>query len=140
MVLGVTIPAGGGIEDGEKVLDILARHPSTARFISRKLAMRFVADDPPASLVERMAQTFLKTDGDLRAVMETMLEFERILVAGRVSVEDEIAVRDGGERGARGRRATWITPLRWPTRWRSWASRCIARWSPPGTPSRPRNG
>jgi len=73
-VLGVTIPAGGGIEDGEKVLDILARHPSTAHFISRKLAIRFVADDPPPALVERMAQTFLKTNGDLRAVMTTMLE------------------------------------------------------------------
>ena len=46
-MLGVTIPAGGGKEDGEKVLDILARHPSTARFISRELAQRFVADDPP---------------------------------------------------------------------------------------------
>jgi len=72
-VLGVTIPAGGGIADGEKVLDILARHPSTAHFISRKLAQRFVADDPPASLVERMAQTFLKSDGDIRAVMQAML-------------------------------------------------------------------
>lgn len=72
-VLGVTIPAGGGEKDGEKVLDIVARHPSTARFISRKLAQRFVADDPPAGLVDRMAATFLKTDGDLRAVMNTML-------------------------------------------------------------------
>lgn len=72
-VLGVQIPGGGGQSDGEKVLDLVARHPSTARFISRKLAERFVADDPPAALVERMAQTFLKTDGDLRAVMETML-------------------------------------------------------------------
>src|SRR5262249_2780567 len=73
-VLGVKIPSGGGIEDGEKVLDIVARHPSTARFISRKLAMRFVADDPPQPLVDRMAETFRKTDGDLRAVMRTMLE------------------------------------------------------------------
>jgi uncharacterized protein (DUF1800 family) len=73
-VLGFTIPAGGGIEDGEKVLDILARHSSTAYFISNKLAVRFVADDPPPALVERMARTFLKTNGDLRAVMTTMLE------------------------------------------------------------------
>jgi len=73
IVLGVTIPAGGGIADGEKVLDIVSRNPNTAHFISRKLAQRFVADDPPAALVERMAQTFLKSDGDLRAVMETML-------------------------------------------------------------------
>jgi uncharacterized protein (DUF1800 family) len=72
-VLGVKIPAGGGESDGEKVLDIVARHPSTAHFVSKKLAMRFVADDPPAALVDRMAQTFLKSDGDLREVMQTML-------------------------------------------------------------------
>ena len=52
VVLGQTIK-GGGIEDGERVLDLLARHPSTARFIATKLARRFVADEPPASLVER---------------------------------------------------------------------------------------
>jgi uncharacterized protein (DUF1800 family) len=74
VVLGVTIPAGGGISDGEKVLDIVAHHPSTAHFISRKLAMRFVADDPPESLVSKMAQTFTRTDGDIRAVLQTMLD------------------------------------------------------------------
>jgi uncharacterized protein (DUF1800 family) len=73
VVLGRTIPAGGGVADGEKVLDIVARHPSTARFISRELARRFVADDPPASLVDRMARTFQQTGGDLREVMKTML-------------------------------------------------------------------
>ncbi len=71
-VLGHKIAAGGGEQDGLQVIDILARHPSTARFISRKLAQRFVADDPPKALVDRMAQTFMKTDGDLRAVLETM--------------------------------------------------------------------
>jgi uncharacterized protein (DUF1800 family) len=81
-VLGVTIPAGGGIGDGEKVLDILVHHSSTARFISRKLAMRFVADDPPASLVDRLSATFLKTDGDLRAVMKTLLESKEFWSAG----------------------------------------------------------
>ena len=81
-MLGVTIPAGGGIEDGEKVLDIVARHPSTARFISRKLAQRFVADDPPAGLVDRMARTFQKTDGDLRAVMKTMLDSKEFWSVG----------------------------------------------------------
>jgi uncharacterized protein (DUF1800 family) len=73
VVLGHVIPAGGGMNDGLKVLEILARHPSTAHFISLKLARRFVADDPPPSLVDRMAQTFTETDGDLRAVMQTML-------------------------------------------------------------------
>lgn len=72
VVLGRKIPAGGGEQDGLQVIDILARHPSTARFISTKLAQRFVADNPPKSLIDRMAQTFTKTDGDLRAVLETM--------------------------------------------------------------------
>jgi len=73
-VLGVRIPAGGGIGDGFKVLHLVAHHPSTARFISRQLAMRFVADDPPASLLDRMSATFLKKDGDLRAVLKTMFD------------------------------------------------------------------
>jgi uncharacterized protein (DUF1800 family) len=73
VVLGHTIPRGGGEGDGLRVLEILSRHPSTAQFISRKLAQRFVADEPPKTLVDRMAATFQKTDGNLRAVMETLL-------------------------------------------------------------------
>ncbi len=72
VVLGRTIPAGGNESDGLQVIDIVARHPSTARFISTKLAQRFVADDPPKALVDRMAATFTKTDGDLRVVLQTM--------------------------------------------------------------------
>lgn len=72
-VLGQKIAAGGGKGDGERVLEILLKHPSTARFISQKLAVRFVADEPPAELVKRMAETFTKTGGDLRAVMKTMV-------------------------------------------------------------------
>jgi len=67
------IAAGGGMEDGEQVLDILARHPSTAHFISKELAQRFVADNPPEALVNRMAQTFLASGGSIREVMKTML-------------------------------------------------------------------
>src|ERR1700677_1508090 len=73
IVLGHVIAAGGGMEDGEQVLDILSRHPSTAHFISKELAQRFVADNPPESLVDRMAQTFLSTNGSIREVMKTML-------------------------------------------------------------------
>ncbi len=74
VVLGHVIKAGGGMDDGLKVLDILAKHPATAHFVSLQLAKRFVADDPPPSLVARMAKTFSQTDGDLRKVMQTMLE------------------------------------------------------------------
>jgi uncharacterized protein (DUF1800 family) len=73
IVLGHVIAAGGGIDDGEQVLDILARHPSTAHFISKELAQRFVADNPPESLVNSMEKTFLSTNGNIREVMKTML-------------------------------------------------------------------
>ncbi len=73
IVLGQIIPAGGGISDGMRVISILAHHPSTAHFISLRLAQRFVADNPPPSLVNRMAETFMKTGGDLREVMATMI-------------------------------------------------------------------
>ncbi|HWO02129.1 MAG TPA: DUF1800 domain-containing protein [Blastocatellia bacterium] len=72
-VLGVTIPAGGGISDAIQVIDILSRHPSTARFISKKLCQRFVCDEPPPELVERVAQVFLKTTGNIREVLRTIL-------------------------------------------------------------------
>jgi uncharacterized protein (DUF1800 family) len=72
-VLGVRIKAGGGKHDGEQVLDILAKHPSTARFISAKLARRFVADEPPPSLVDRAAARFRDTDGDIREVVRTII-------------------------------------------------------------------
>jgi uncharacterized protein (DUF1800 family) len=71
-VLGHKIAAGGEEGDGLEAIDILAHHPSTARFISTSLARRFVSDDPPPVLIDAMARTFTKTDGDLRAVLETM--------------------------------------------------------------------
>jgi len=72
-VLGVTIPAGGGMDDGMKVLDILAHHPSTAHLISKSLAIRFVSDNPSEELILKMARTWQKTDGDLLEVMRTMI-------------------------------------------------------------------
>jgi uncharacterized protein (DUF1800 family) len=73
LVLGHTIKAGGGRRDGEEVLDILAAHPSTARFIATKLARRLVADDPPASLVDRAAARFRETGGDIREVVRAIV-------------------------------------------------------------------
>ncbi len=72
-VLGKTIKENGE-KEGEEVLLMLARHPSTAHFISKEIAMRFVSDDPPQALVDRMAKTFLKSDGDIREVLKTMFQ------------------------------------------------------------------
>lgn len=72
-VLGHKIAAGRGIEDGLDALHILATHPSTARFVSLKLCRRFVSDNPPISLVERASDDFAKTNGDVRAVLKTIL-------------------------------------------------------------------
>ncbi len=82
VILGHTLPPGRGEQDGLDVIDILVHHPSTAKFISRKLAQRFVADDPPQQLVDRMADTFTKTDGDLRAVLQTMFSSVEFLSEG----------------------------------------------------------
>ena len=72
IVLGHKIPAGGGMKDGLMVLDILAHHPSTAKFIATKLVRRFVSDEPPAALVDRVAQTYMKSDGDIREMLRTI--------------------------------------------------------------------
>jgi uncharacterized protein (DUF1800 family) len=73
IVLGQKIGRGGGKIDGEQVLDMLAKHPSTATFIATKLTRRFVSDDPPKPLVDRAAATFLATGGDIRAVVRTII-------------------------------------------------------------------
>jgi uncharacterized protein (DUF1800 family) len=71
IVLGHKINAGG-IRDGEEVIDILVHHPSTAHFIATKLVRRFVSDEPPASLVDRVAAVYMKTDGDIREMLRTI--------------------------------------------------------------------
>jgi uncharacterized protein (DUF1800 family) len=73
IVLGHRVKSSGK-KEGLEVLHILARHPATARFICAKLATRFVSDDPPPALVDRMARTFLKKDGDIREVLKTMFD------------------------------------------------------------------
>src|SRR5256885_2076075 len=72
IVLGHKIPAGGGVKDGLMVLDILAHHPSTAKFVATKLVRNFVSDEPPAALVDRVAKTYMKTDGDIREMLRTI--------------------------------------------------------------------
>lgn len=82
VVLGQKIPAGGGIADAEKVLDILAKHPSTARFIATKLARRFFGDNPPKIVVSQAAQVFLKTDGSIRETLRSIITSPQFLAPG----------------------------------------------------------
>jgi uncharacterized protein (DUF1800 family) len=85
-VLGKTIK-NGGQRDGEQVLDMLVKHPATARFVATKLARRFVSDNPPGALVEKMAGTFLQTEGDLRAVLRTMFASEEFWVPEAINAK-----------------------------------------------------
>jgi len=72
VVLGKKIHAGG-MKDGEQVIDLLVKNPNTAKFISAKLARRFVSDAPPDALVQRMAKTFQKSNGEIKEVLRTMI-------------------------------------------------------------------
>jgi uncharacterized protein (DUF1800 family) len=96
VVLGHKLKAGRGIEDGEDVLDILARHPATARYIARKLAIRFVSDEPPPALVDRAAATFTRTNGDIREVVRTIVTspefFSRAAFRSKVKSPFEVVV------------------------------------------------
>ncbi len=72
-VLGKKFPAGGGYEEGVELLKMLAHHQSAAKFISKKLAIRFVSDNPPQSLIDKMAKTFASSDGNIKSVLMTMV-------------------------------------------------------------------
>ncbi|HEY0243144.1 MAG TPA: DUF1800 domain-containing protein [Gemmatimonadaceae bacterium] len=73
IVLGHRLKADRGIEDGENVLDIVARHPSTANHVATKLARRFISDKPPQAVIDRAAAVFTRTDGDLREVVRSII-------------------------------------------------------------------
>ncbi len=72
-ILGVNFPANGGYNEGKQVLEMLANHPSTAKFICTKLATRFVCDTPSAELVSKMSDAFLKSNGNIKTVLITMV-------------------------------------------------------------------
>ncbi|MFZ0544173.1 MAG: DUF1800 family protein [Candidatus Promineifilaceae bacterium] len=80
-ILDLTLPAGQGEEDVYQALEMLATHPSTARFISYKLVRHFVADEPPDTLVEQVAQTFLDTDGDIKSMLRVIFLSEEFATA-----------------------------------------------------------
>jgi uncharacterized protein (DUF1800 family) len=81
VVLGDTIPAGGGEKDGEQVLDLIAKHPATAHHIAFKLCQRFIADEPPKSAVDRAAGVFTQTQGDLREVVKSIVTSDEFFAA-----------------------------------------------------------
>jgi uncharacterized protein (DUF1800 family) len=72
-ILDETLPPGGGLDDGERVLALLAGHPSTAYHISHKLAVRFVSDEPPGSFVDELAVKFLESGGDMRELLRQIV-------------------------------------------------------------------
>jgi len=96
VVLGHQLPGGRGIEDGEQVLDIVARHPATAHFIARKLVRHLVSDSVPTSLVDRAAAAFTSTDGDIRQVLATIVTspefYSRVAYKAKVKTPFELVV------------------------------------------------
>ncbi|MFI5233710.1 MAG: DUF1800 domain-containing protein [Gemmatimonadales bacterium] len=96
IVLGHTLPAGRGEEDGEEVLDIIARHPATAHHIAFELARRFVSDTPSVALVNRVAETYRRTDGDIREMLRTIFTspefFSRVAYRAKVKSPFELVV------------------------------------------------
>ena len=73
-ILGEKFSAGGGMDEGERILGLLSKHPATARHISRKIATYFVSDNPPEALVDRLCETYLETDGNTRELLITLVE------------------------------------------------------------------
>lgn len=73
VVLGHKLRPNRGIEDGEEVLDIVGRHPSTAKYIATKLARRFISDNPPQAVIDQAAAVFTRTDGDIREVVRSII-------------------------------------------------------------------
>jgi uncharacterized protein (DUF1800 family) len=112
-ILGHTLPAHGGAGDGERVLDLLATHPATAHFVSKKLCQRFVSDEPPAALVDQVAKVFLDSGGDLRKVTGAILRspqfMSRVAYRAKVKSPFELAVS-----AVRATGAAWTPPAAYP--------------------------
>jgi uncharacterized protein (DUF1800 family) len=104
-ILGHKLKAGRGIEDGEETLDIVARHPSTAKYLATKLARRFVSDTPPPALVARAAETFTRSGGDIRATVRTIVTspefFSRAAYRSKVKAPFEVVASAARALGAR---------------------------------------
>lgn len=94
-ILGRTV-RGGGLDEGERVLDLVAAHPSTARHLARKIAVRFVSDAPPDALVDDLARVFTQSGGDVKAVLRGLVHhpafWSEAARQGKVKSPFELAV------------------------------------------------
>ena len=119
-VLGISLPSGRGIADGEQVLDLVAAHPSTARHVAHKLATRFVSDEPPAALVDRLAQAFGTKGGDIQAMLRILVESKEFWSARGEKVKSpfELAVSavraTGADVATPAALVTWISRMGQP--------------------------
>lgn len=145
IVLGNIIPAGLGIEDGHRVVQILAGHPSTARHIARKLLVEFWGYDPPARLVGDIARVYTRTGGDIRAMIRAILDpyiwpsptpkLKRPLhlVASCLRVVGTPLTNPGAMReplAAAGHLPFhWAPPNGYPDRLTAWAGSLLVRWN-----------
>lgn len=104
LILGQHFPAGRGEAEGERVLDLIARRPSTARFIARKLCVRFVSDSPSTALVQKAADAFTRSDGDVRATLAVILHspefFSRAAYHAKVKTPFELVASAARALGA----------------------------------------
>jgi len=122
LVLGHKIPSGGGIKDGLTVLDLLAHHPSTAKFIATKLCRNFVTDDPSPALVARVASAFTKSDGDIRETLRAIITSPEFNAPesyrAKIKTPFEVAVSAirvlGGETDARPALHQWLAKMGQP--------------------------
>ncbi len=144
IVLGVHLPAHGGESDGQRVFDALGAHPALPKFIARKLARRFVADEPPASLVEKTARAFSESRGDIKTTLRAMLfsdEFRSAppkykrplqLVAGalrQLKVETNARAALLRHLAKMGQPLhQWDMPDGFPDRAEAWQNNLLARW------------
>lgn len=145
IVLGRRIPAGQGQRDGVIVLDLVSRHPSTAKFLSEKLCRRFVDDDPPAALVERLAEVYLAEDGEIKPWLRALFTSAEFRTgAGRkmkrphdftiASLRALNANTDGKQVIGHLRKMgqvpfQWGMPDGYPDRREAWVPSLLARWN-----------
>ncbi|MEW6402952.1 MAG: DUF1800 family protein [Chloroflexota bacterium] len=140
-VLGLTLE-NAGLREAEQVIETLAAHPSTAQFIATKLARRFIADDPPQQIIEKAAQAFLQTDGDIKSVLRVILleglplaqpkykrpvNFVTSALRALNAETDGVGIHDYLLRMGQSY-FNWPTPDGYPDRSESWQGNLMPRW------------